>query len=360
MINIEDLVERVLTVTSILRTAGTVVLVIVGVIALFIIINTIRLAVLARAEEIEVMRLVGASDAFIRWPFVFEGAFVGLLGSLVTLGDPARRGRPAQRVHGRLLPRPAAPVRLADPRPRRAGDGRRSRARDPRLVAVGPDLPHPLTVRPGRGGPRGPLRGTRCTLAPFPRDATRRTDRAMFPADPDADPPRAPCPEPIDPPPRRRPARHPIARRPALEPAGLAAPRRRLPLLPISIAVVAVLAGSALFLSGYTLGRQAASDPGTPASEDDRLPAVLGHVPRHQRPLRRRRRRPATLIQGAIRGMIGSLDDPFSAYLTSDEYRQSLQGISGQFEGIGAEIASQGHRRHGGLHAARTGPAVSS
>jgi cell division transport system permease protein len=86
VINIEDLVERVLTVTNILRTAGTVVLAIVGVIALFIIINTIRLAVLARADEIEVMRLVGASDAFIRWPFVFEGAFVGFLGSVVTLG----------------------------------------------------------------------------------------------------------------------------------------------------------------------------------------------------------------------------------------------------------------------------------
>jgi cell division transport system permease protein len=94
VINIEDLVERVLTVTDILRTAGTVVLLVVGVIALFIIVNTIRLAVFARAEEIEIMRLVGASDAFIRWPFVFEGAFVGLLGSLITLGVLAATADP--------------------------------------------------------------------------------------------------------------------------------------------------------------------------------------------------------------------------------------------------------------------------
>jgi len=94
VINIEDLVQRVLTVTNILRTAGTVLLLVVGIIALFIIVNTIRLAVVARSEEIEIMRLVGASDAFIRWPFVFEGAFVGFLGAVIALGILALAAEP--------------------------------------------------------------------------------------------------------------------------------------------------------------------------------------------------------------------------------------------------------------------------
>ena len=95
--DIENLVSNVLTVTGILRTAGAVVLAVIGIIVLFIIVNTIRLAVVARAEEIEIMRLVGASDAFIRWPFVFEGALVGLFGASITMAALAIGAEPIGR-----------------------------------------------------------------------------------------------------------------------------------------------------------------------------------------------------------------------------------------------------------------------
>ncbi|HYL41539.1 MAG TPA: FtsX-like permease family protein, partial [Candidatus Binatus sp.] len=95
--NIADLANRVSTVTGFLRTGGVVLLGVVGAIVLFIIINAIRLAVLGRAEEIEVMRLVGASDAFIRWPFVFEGALVGLFGAGLTLAVLVGAAEPLSR-----------------------------------------------------------------------------------------------------------------------------------------------------------------------------------------------------------------------------------------------------------------------
>ena len=95
--NIQDTTDRLIQLSTFLRTFGVVLLAVIGAIVLFIIINTIRLAVLNRAEEIEVMRLVGASDAFIRWPFVFEGALVGLLGAALTMGVLVGAAEPLSR-----------------------------------------------------------------------------------------------------------------------------------------------------------------------------------------------------------------------------------------------------------------------
>ncbi len=95
--NIADLANRIATISDFLRTAGLGLLAVIGAIVLFIVINTIRLAVVGRSEEIEIMRLVGASDAFIRWPFVFEGAMVGLFGAAVTLGVLAGASEPLGR-----------------------------------------------------------------------------------------------------------------------------------------------------------------------------------------------------------------------------------------------------------------------
>jgi carboxyl-terminal processing protease len=108
----------------------------------------------------------------------------------------------------------------------------------------------------------------------------------------------------------------------------------------IAISIVAILAGGALFLSGWSLGHQVAMTPGTPVDEGemfqpfwDTYRAVTeryagGDVDRK------------AIVEGAIKGMIGALDDPYSQYLTSEEFKASLQGISGEFEGIGATIGT--------------------
>ena len=74
--------ERLLRATRAVRVGGTAAGVVLACVALVVIAATIRLTVFARRAEIEVMRLVGATAWFIRWPFVVEGAVTGALGAV--------------------------------------------------------------------------------------------------------------------------------------------------------------------------------------------------------------------------------------------------------------------------------------
>ena len=80
-----QVVDQLLTITRVLSIGGIVILGMMLFVALFVIVNTIRIAVHARRDEIEIMQLVGASDWFVRWPFILEGMLVGALGAVVAL-----------------------------------------------------------------------------------------------------------------------------------------------------------------------------------------------------------------------------------------------------------------------------------
>jgi cell division transport system permease protein len=81
----EEDTDKILSATGLVKglTAGLAVLLVLASIAL--IANTIRLSVFARRREVEVMKLVGATNWFIRWPFVIEGMIVGFLGGLLAV-----------------------------------------------------------------------------------------------------------------------------------------------------------------------------------------------------------------------------------------------------------------------------------
>ena len=80
-----SVVDKVLTITRVLSVGGLAVLALMLFVTLFVIVNTVRIAVHARRDEIEIMKLVGASDAFVRWPFILEGMLVGLFGAVIAL-----------------------------------------------------------------------------------------------------------------------------------------------------------------------------------------------------------------------------------------------------------------------------------
>jgi len=81
----QEWVDQIGRLVSVLQVAGWAVGIILGGTAVFIVANTSRLAVSARADEIEILRLVGAARAYIRAPFILEGLFQGLLGATLAL-----------------------------------------------------------------------------------------------------------------------------------------------------------------------------------------------------------------------------------------------------------------------------------
>ncbi len=68
-----------------IRNVLVVFLVLLGAVSVLLISNTIRLSIFARRREVEIMKLVGATNWFIRWPFVLEGLTVGLVGAAAAL-----------------------------------------------------------------------------------------------------------------------------------------------------------------------------------------------------------------------------------------------------------------------------------
>ncbi len=81
-----DVISKVLRFTTFVNHASIAVMILLACISVFIISNTIKLAVYARRREIHIMKFVGASDRFIRWPFMIEGMLVGIIGSIISLG----------------------------------------------------------------------------------------------------------------------------------------------------------------------------------------------------------------------------------------------------------------------------------
>ena len=79
----QEVVEHLFQLTKILRFGGILLVVFLAMATLYIISNTIRLTVFARRKEVIIMKYVGATDWFIRWPFLLEGMTLGFFGAVV-------------------------------------------------------------------------------------------------------------------------------------------------------------------------------------------------------------------------------------------------------------------------------------
>jgi cell division transport system permease protein len=81
----QNYVQKLFSITAIAGTIAFLIIIVLLLAAIVLIFNTIRLSVHSRRKEIEVMKLVGATNWFVRLPFLFEGFFEGFVGSLISV-----------------------------------------------------------------------------------------------------------------------------------------------------------------------------------------------------------------------------------------------------------------------------------
>ena len=81
----EDIVHQMIVVFNVVRKICIVAVAALVLVTAFLIANTIKLAIYSRRREIEIMRLVGASNTSIKVPFILEGLFIGIIGSIIPI-----------------------------------------------------------------------------------------------------------------------------------------------------------------------------------------------------------------------------------------------------------------------------------
>jgi cell division transport system permease protein len=81
----QDYIDKMFAFFNGIRIGGLALIVGLTLMAMFLISNTIKMTIFSRRREIEIMRLVGAKNSFIRWPFFIEGLLLGVLGALIPI-----------------------------------------------------------------------------------------------------------------------------------------------------------------------------------------------------------------------------------------------------------------------------------
>ena len=82
----DDTINALVSIANGVRIVSAAILILLILISIFIIANTIKLTVHARRKEISIMKYVGATDGFIRWPFIIEGILIGIMAALLSIG----------------------------------------------------------------------------------------------------------------------------------------------------------------------------------------------------------------------------------------------------------------------------------